>query len=270
MKVVLQQGHVPRKRGSTGAPGEQDYARAVTADITDNAAALLRAAGHRARVIGADQRVPRSDAFVAVHYDGSTNSSAKGASVGYRNSRSRALAHAWKRAYDRAGHRWGFRSDNYTPALARYYGTGRAHRAGTPRAIIIEGGFGSHPREGAWLRSREGARACAEAIFEATTGDQVDQEDELADTIKKGDKGAHITVLRWRINQALHQGDHDPRGRGKNYGLEMGSNFDDQVERYVKHIQGQWGYPTTGELRWWEGLRLDRVAIDQRDKRRAS
>lgn len=264
MHVVLQMGHVPRTSGSTGAPGEQNYNRRVCSEAEE----MIEQAGHRATVIGADDTVPRSDLFIAVHYDGSTSQSARGASVGYRNQASKVPAHEWKRAYARLGHRWGFRSDNYTRALRYYYGTGRAHRAGTPRAFILEGGFGSHPQEGAWLRSPEGVTTNALAITEVVAGQQQQKEEDVADTISKGDSGAHITVLCWRINQLLHEGDHDPRGRNKSYGLRVRSTFDDEVERYVKHVQSQLGYPTTGELRWWEGQRIDRLAIDQRDKQR--
>jgi hypothetical protein len=167
---ALQLGHCYRRSGATGTPGEQEYATAVGHE----AARRLRALGHTVRVLLADDPVPRTDAFVAVHADGSTHASARGASVGYRTGRpttaaSRAAAHRWKTAYQRYGQQQ-FRADNYTPALSSYYGTGRAHAAGTPVAFIIEGGFLTNAAERAWLTSTRGRDACAQAIVDALTG----------------------------------------------------------------------------------------------------
>lgn len=161
---VLQMGHVPRTRGSTGAPGEQGYNEAVC----NAAARMLRDRGHVVHVIPADPlSYPRGDVFVAVHYDGSDSPSARGASVGYRDEAGQREAHKWKVAYQRAGFSGGFRGDNYTRGLSGYYGTGRSN---CDASYILEGGFGSHPIEGPWLRSAEGINTCARAIVMALTG----------------------------------------------------------------------------------------------------
>lgn len=82
-------------------------------------------------------------------------------------------------------------------------------------------------------------------VVEALHGDGVPTQtgDE---EMKRGDTGAHITRLCWRINQALH-GHHDPAEGG----LTVTNTFNDEVERYVRHIQSQAGYPTTGRVEWW-------------------
>ena len=77
---VLQMGHVPRTAGDTGAPGEQEYARRVAAE----AAAHLLVLSHTPIVLGADDPIPRSDGFCAIHADGSANPAARGASYGYQ------------------------------------------------------------------------------------------------------------------------------------------------------------------------------------------
>lgn len=161
---VLQMGHVPRTRGSTGAPGEQGYNQAVC----NEAKRLLLEQGHAVHVIPADPAFyPRGDVFVAVHYDGSDNPRARGASVGYRDAAGQRWALRWKEAYQRLGWFGGFRQDNYTAGLRGYYGTGRSN---CDASFILEGGFGSHPTEGPFLRSPRGIAMCAQAIVLALTG----------------------------------------------------------------------------------------------------
>lgn len=62
--------------------------------------------------------------------------------------------------------------------------------------------------------------------------------------MQRGDKGPKVKRLQWRINQSLHNGDHDP----ENGGLDPNGIFDKETEKYVKHMQSLAGYPTTGKL----------------------
>lgn len=175
--IVVQAGHCHRRTGATGTggldgdPTEQEFAWAAA----NRTAALLRTAGHQARVILADEPSDRyrGDGFIAIHCDGSTSRSARGASVGYRNSDGQRFAHAWKRAYARGG--WsGFRADNYTAALAGYYGVKRAVGVGNRRAFIAEAGFLTSPADEALLSGPRGterfARAVADAVAEIFGG----------------------------------------------------------------------------------------------------
>src|SRR5688572_31746191 len=123
--LLLQMGHCYRKTGATGTAGEQDFATKVGAA----AVRLLDGKnGWRVRAVLAD--IPTAqyagDGFVAVHCDGSTSPSARGASVGYQNNAGRTRALAWKRAYAARGWSGGFRADNYTAALGGYYGVRNA------------------------------------------------------------------------------------------------------------------------------------------------
>lgn len=198
---VLQKGHVPRTRGATGAPGEQAYSTAVC----NEAAARLRSLGHTVHVIPADPvSWPTGDVFVAVHYDGSNNKSARGASVGYRNAAGQHWAHRWKVAYQRLGWFGGFRQDNYTAGLRGYYGTGRSR---TNASFILEGGFGSHPTEGAFLRSPKGISMCAQAIVMALTGDpgsappvKPEPEKEKDQPMKSGERSARVKTWQHALN----------------------------------------------------------------------
>lgn len=167
MILVVQRGHVGRHTGSTGAPGEQELATRIAARIAE-----LAPAGLQVRIIDADEPTHRygGDAFVALHGDGSSNPNVGGASVGYRGPAGRELADRWKLLYAHHGWPFGFRADNYTANLARYYGTGRAITAGNPRAVILEHGFLTNPKERAWLESERGTEAAARAVLEAVTG----------------------------------------------------------------------------------------------------
>lgn len=149
--LVVQMGHCYRITGATGTNGEQDFATRVANDC----ASLLSRNGWSVKVIHADESTSayRGDAFVAIHADGSTNTSVRGASVGYRTPEGQTFGQAWKRAYADRGWPGGFRADNYTTALAQYYGTGNAVGQGNRRAIIVECGFLTSPDDRAVLNS---------------------------------------------------------------------------------------------------------------------
>lgn len=161
--VVIQMGHVAMTTGATGTAGEQDFARAAAG----HAVARLQLDGRTVHVIGAEDDVPGSRVFVALHADGANAPSASGASVGYRNANGERIATAWKDAYQRAGWSRGFRDDNYTTGLARYYGTGLADSAGTTFAFILEAGFLTNAEDRALIANENGHARCAEAVRKA-------------------------------------------------------------------------------------------------------
>lgn len=169
--VYLQMGHCFRPSGSTGTGGEQPFNKAVAA----RAARRLRERGHRVFIREADVGNFKTDVFAAFHADGSVSPSAQGASVGHQDENGKRFGRAWKRAYRRLG--WeeatgttetgGFRDDNYTEALAEYYGVREALDAGTEFAIVIESGFLTSPKDGAELRTERGKTRVAEALTRA-------------------------------------------------------------------------------------------------------
>ena len=141
--VVLQRGHYPRTSGVTGAPGEQQFA----VESCDRAAFHLQGVGHRPILINADEPSSRyrGNIFFAVHYDSSRDPGARGASVGYQTAQGALVARTMKRHYENNGWPAGnWRPDNYTDALAGYYGVRRAVSEGTVHAIIFEAGFHSN------------------------------------------------------------------------------------------------------------------------------
>lgn len=180
---AIQVGHAHRNRGSTGTVGEQTYARAAA----EECARRLLALGHTPLVLLADAPVPRCDRFAAIHGDGSVQPSARGASFGYRTAASnaaasRAMGELWQRTYQRLG-MGSFRKANYTKNLGEYYGTGKANKAGSRASIIVEGGFLTNPEERAWMTSKAGIDAMAQALVAAFTGREADPVDPTDDVV---------------------------------------------------------------------------------------
>lgn len=80
------------------------------------------------------------------------------------------------------------------------------------------------------------------------------------DVMKRGDSGAEVSVLQWRINQYLH-GESDPRGRGQGYGLVVDGQYGPATEDYVRHVQSTFGYQTSGVYNLPTALRLQERLI---------
>lgn len=167
--IVIQRGHVGRTTGATGAPGEQRFATSAARRCEVH----LRALGHSVRVIDADPASTShyaGDLFVALHWDSSTSASASGASVGWQTGEGQHFGARWKHHYRANGWDRGFRDDNYTPALAGYYGVRRAVAVGTKTAVILEAGFQSNAGDMQLLAEPQGpdrvGRAVAAAVVD--------------------------------------------------------------------------------------------------------
>ena len=156
-KIAIQKGHCFRKTGATGTNGEQEFNNKLGNLI----AARLKLRGHTPRIFLADADPPAGfDAAIALHADGSVSPQARGASIGYPDAarygqtahdRGRALGKAWKQAYQAHGWPGGFRADNYTTGLSKYYGHRRALDAGIPRSLVVEHGFMTNAKDRAWM-----------------------------------------------------------------------------------------------------------------------
>lgn len=208
-RLVVQRGHVARTTGATGtqtADGkltEQGFARLAADAIVG---AFDRYPTIEVSVIDAD--VPSSlydgDAFVALHCDGSTNSAAHGACTGYRTPEGSALARLWKAAYYDLGWSGGWVADNYTAALAGYYGVARAVEEGNRAAVILEHGHLTNAGDAKLLAPKAGPERTARALVRAVTAwfgiPPIADDDEEGDrmalaVIVKGDKRGDGWVL---------------------------------------------------------------------------
>lgn len=173
-RITIQMGHVPRTKGRTGTHREQECVKALAPRIAQR----LQARGHQVSTIGADEAAPGGDVFVALHTDGNTNKSIRGASVGYPDAEGAQLATAWKKAHQRHGWLFGYHKDNYTGKLREYYMFRKT--AGYRWRFVAEHGTTTHPADCDWLFDHLGD--CADAHVDAigmVVGHPVDLEDEM-------------------------------------------------------------------------------------------
>lgn len=143
--IVLQQGHVPRRTGATGTHREQEAAIKISGVL----AGMLRGDGHTVKVIGADDPVPASDAFIALHCDGSGDRARRGASVGYPDANGGKLAGLWKQEHSKI-YDGGWHRDNYTTNLSGYYGF---RRSSAKYRFLAEHCTNTNATDEAWLFS---------------------------------------------------------------------------------------------------------------------
>jgi hypothetical protein len=148
-KIVIQMGHVPRTHGATGAHREQEAARAIAGSLAPKLAQL----GHDVHTIGADDAVPFADIFIALHTDGSSNTSLRGGSVGYPDANGGRLASLWKQEHGLI-YDGGFQKDNYTVNESHYYGFGKAKAKNkNVAAFLAEHCHTSNKQDEDWLFS---------------------------------------------------------------------------------------------------------------------
>lgn len=171
-------GHSGRTSGATGAPGEMAFTEAVGAACRS---LLDGRGGWSVRTIAADvsSSAYRGDAFVAVHADGSTNPSVRGASLGYQNAAGAALAQRWRHAYAARGFTGPWNGDNYTVNLAQYYGVRIALGVGTARAFIAECGTITNAADRALMTPERVALSIGDAVGvpQPQTTDPVPEDD---------------------------------------------------------------------------------------------
>lgn len=160
--VMIQMGHVPRKTGATGTHREQEFNKALGPRIAN----LLTQAGHTVYLRGADEVIPQTEFFVALHADGSSNPNQRGASAGYPpHEPGQEYAQAWKAAHQAAGYTGGFLPDNYTTNESQYYGYSGSNANKAKYQILAEHGFLTNSKDEEWLFSH--LDQCAEAHFHA-------------------------------------------------------------------------------------------------------
>ncbi len=148
--VVIQAGHEGRLIGNTGAyyngVSETDWNIYVANEV----AKKLKTWGIKYKRVGADIPFLKAKIAVAIHFDGAKNRCSSGASIGYKNSESKAFAKRWKRLYSKYyPFRW--KKDNFTKNLSNYYGY---YYIDTKKFIVLELGEISCNRELKWLKPR--------------------------------------------------------------------------------------------------------------------
>jgi hypothetical protein len=155
--VFIQAGHFnhhswDKNTGCSGPLGDEiDW----TPVVVNEATSVLREAG--VSVIKSDASIKNSPqkfnvkVAVFVHFDGSKNPNAGGASVGYDHDSDRDAATAWKQLYSNY-YTFGWHADNYTKDLEGYYGF--RNTVTQDAEFVIELGTLSNLQEAQWLKPR--------------------------------------------------------------------------------------------------------------------
>ena len=152
--IIVQMGHVGRKKGATGAPGERDW----TEKLGKAMKPLLKKSGLKFRIMGADnwlkKKPNKAKIFFSLHYDGSTNKNARGFSCGYPVGTNQRFKDAMAMSYKQFTE-FNQRPDNYTKGLRNYYAwtlTGRRkiQHVEANYYCLLEHFFGTNDIEHEW------------------------------------------------------------------------------------------------------------------------
>jgi len=155
LDIIVQMGHVGRKRGATGAYKEREW----TEKLGNAMKPLLKASGLKYRIMGADNwlkpKPNKAKIFFALHYDGSPNKNAKGFSCGFPLGTNQRFKDAMAMSY-KAFSGFNQRPDNYTKGLKRYYawtlsGKRKIQHVEADFYCLLEHGFGSNDIEREWM-----------------------------------------------------------------------------------------------------------------------
>lgn len=223
--IVVQMGHCFRRTGATGTHREQEFAKAIGTRLERR----LLDDGHRVSLIGADDAVPKADAFVALHCDGSSNRSRRGFSVGYPDDKGAVLARVWKASHLRAGYPGPNLPDNYTDNLAGYYGFRKA--AGTPYRFLAEHATTTNPDDEHWLETH--LDAVADAHVEALNRVLGHPASSTPRVLGLGDSGDDVLDLQKALNAF-------------GYGLVEDGDFGPQTDAAVRDFQARHGLTVDG------------------------
>lgn len=161
--VLIQAGHVGRVTGNIGSIHnglkESEWNERVAIRVED----ILKKKGIIVDRVGA--KIPTANAriAVAIHFDGSENHCATGASIGHNGSAvSKALAKRWREEYGKFfPFKW--HRDNFTKNLSDYYGFSKVTT--TKGFLVLELGEITCKEQTDWLEPRLGEVAAKIAYF---------------------------------------------------------------------------------------------------------
>jgi N-acetylmuramoyl-L-alanine amidase len=149
LDLIVQLGHVGRKKGATGTKGEQEFNKKLGVEMDR----LLKQTNLKYRIMGADdwlQPEPNeATIFLATHCDGNTNESARGFSMGFKPDTNMDFKEALAKIYQELS---GFtrRRDNNTSGMVKYYAWKHIN---CKYSNLIEFGFLTNKIEHDWLVS---------------------------------------------------------------------------------------------------------------------
>ncbi len=150
ISIVIQAGHEGRHIGNTGSSLGKIKEVDWNIYIADEVAKTLKKWGLDVKRVGADPKPIKCKVAVAIHFDGSSRVCKSGASIGYPNSKSKALAKRWESNY-RAYFPFNWQRDNFTKNLSDYYGY-KVIKA--DKFLVLELGEISCKKQIKWLKPR--------------------------------------------------------------------------------------------------------------------
>jgi hypothetical protein len=161
--VLIQAGHVGRITGNIGSIHnglvESEWNERVAIRVED----ILKKNGIIVSRVGAKIPVTNAQIAISIHFDGSNNHCATGASIGHDGSKvSQALANRWRAEYKKFfPFKW--HRDNFTKNLSDYYGFSKVTT--TKGFLVLELGEITCKEQTDWLEPRLGEVAAKVAYF---------------------------------------------------------------------------------------------------------
>lgn len=150
--VLIQEGHVGRTKGNIGSIHnglvESEWNHKVAKRVEE----LLKKDGIDVYRVGAKIPVTNAQIAIAIHFDGSENNCATGASIGHNNSASaKLMAKHWREQYGKFfPFKW--HSDNFTKNLSHYYGYSNVSTS--KGFLVLELGEITCKEQTDWLKPR--------------------------------------------------------------------------------------------------------------------
>ena len=150
--VLIQAGHVGRTKGNTGSIGHGLVESKWNERVAVRVEKILKKKGIKVDRVGAKLPVANAVIAVAIHFDGSVNECATGASIGYDGSvEAKHLARDWRREYSKFfPFKW--HKDNFTPNLRHYYGFSKV--SASKGFLVLELGEITCKKQTDWLAPR--------------------------------------------------------------------------------------------------------------------
>jgi len=148
--VVIQAGHEGRVVGNTGSSYGLISETKWNVYVANQAARQLKLWGIKVLRVSADTKLIKAKVAVAIHFDGSSKHCDSGASIGYKNKKSKEFAIRWKHLYSKHfPFKW--HKDNFTKNLSNYYGY---YYIRAEKFLVLELGEITCKKQTKWLRPR--------------------------------------------------------------------------------------------------------------------
>lgn len=150
--VLIQEGHVGRTKGNIGSVYNGLKEVTWNGIVGKEVERLLEIEGIDVERVGARIPITNATIAIAIHFDGSNNHCATGASIGHNGSYgSRQMAKRWRKQYSNF-YPFKWHKDNFTKNLSHYYGYSQVNV--TKGFLVLELGELTCTKQTDWLKPR--------------------------------------------------------------------------------------------------------------------